>query len=131
VSVRWVDHTSELELEVEAPSAEAVFADALEALSALISREPAGPAGSRELRLEAPDRAALLACWLDELVFLAESEGFVADGVSSLELGERELVATVHGHRDNPAPLVKGVTYHGLELERRGDGWHGRVVLDV
>lgn len=48
-----------------------------------------------------------------------------------LELGERDLRATVEGRRGDPPHLVKAATYHDLELAREGDRRRTRVVLDV
>jgi SHS2 domain-containing protein len=134
LSYRWVEHTGELEVEIEAPTERAVFEDGFEAM-----RELLGPGGAdggsaappREVSLNAPDRAALLADWLAELAFLGESEGLVPERLASLELGERALRAVVEGRRGRPPHLVKAATYHRLALERTGDGWRATVVLDV
>jgi SHS2 domain-containing protein len=129
VSYRWVDHTAELELHLEAPTEELVLQQALEAFAEL-----AGPATgepqAHEVDLEAPDRAALLARWLEELVFLAETEGLVPEQ-AEIELRDTTLRATVRGRAGEPRPLVKAVTYHGLELAHEGGSWRARVVLDV
>jgi SHS2 domain-containing protein len=133
---RWVEHTAEVELEIEARSERQVLVDALEALGELLSRDPgdAPPRWERATRnvvVSAEDRPALLAAWLEELVYLAESEGFVATGVRRLELTQRELTATITGVLDDPPPLVKAVTYHRLLFEPSGGGYLARVVLDV
>jgi SHS2 domain-containing protein len=129
---RWLDHTSELELEIEAASESEAFADALAALAELLATEAAHePAARRRLSAQASDRPALLASWLEELVFLAESEGFVAAAVESLELGPNSVEATVAGFLNEPPPLVKAVTYHRLAFAQAGDGYRARVVLDV
>ena len=129
MSYRWVDHTAELELHVEAPTAELVLLDALRAFAEL-----AGPASGEpqvhEVELEAPDPAALLARWLEELVFLAETEGLVPEE-ADVVLCNTSLRATVRGRTGEPRPLVKAVTYHGLELTHEGGSWRARVVLDV
>lgn len=128
---RFVEHTGELEIEFEAATEPAVFAEALAALHELLG-EGRGEAGERrEIVLSAPDRSALLAEWLSELVFLAETEGFVPERVEQIELTERQLTATVAGRRGNPPHLVKAVTYHRLGLGPTDGGWAGRVVLDV
>jgi SHS2 domain-containing protein len=127
---RWVDHTAELELEIEAPGEREVFADALTALAGLLGAAGEGSA-TRAVAVTAPDRPALLAGWLEELVFLAESEGFVATGIEQLTLRADSLDALVHGAPAEPPPLVKAVTYHGLRFERAGEGYVARVVLDV
>lgn len=133
MSYRWVDHTAELELEIEALGERDVLDDALHALAELLGVEwdEDGTGTEREVAVDAPDRPALLASWIEELVFLAESEGFVATRVIELELGPQQLRATVAGVYGEPPPLVKAVTYHRLSFEPRGDGYLARVVLDV
>jgi SHS2 domain-containing protein len=128
---RWVDHTSELELEIEAPSEETVFAEALTALAELVG-DGGGPPVSREVEVAANDRALLLVEWLSELVYLSEIEEFVPERIAAMELAEGTLRATVLGHRGRPRHLVKAVTLHRLELTGDDDaGWRARVVLDV
>ncbi len=130
----WVEHTAELELAIAAGSEREVLADALAALNELLDPEPS-PAGRehRTLTVTARDRPALLAAWLEELVFLAESEGFVAIALTDLKLSEDglRLRSRVRGLVGDPPPLVKAVTLHRLLFERRGSGYAARVVLDV
>jgi SHS2 domain-containing protein len=153
---RWVDHTAELELEIEAPTEEGVFADALAALAELLAseeelesgmeperesgpeseREPGGksqrePLVRRHVSVEAEDRPALLAEWMEELVFLAETEGFEPRAVETLELGPRWAHVAVTGRLGQPPPLVKAVTYHRLSFVAGDDGYRATVVLDV
>jgi SHS2 domain-containing protein len=128
---RWVDHTSEVELEIEAVEEGEVFADAARALAELLGVDTGEAIDERRLEASATDRPALLAAWIEELAFLAESEGFVATRVVELELSGVALRATVAGVVDEPPPLVKAVTYHRLAFERSGEGYFARVVLDV
>jgi SHS2 domain-containing protein len=128
---RWVEHTAELELHIEAETARAVFEEALAAFSELVVDGKAEERRVHDLWLTAPDRAALLVQWLEELIYLAETEDFVPQKVRSLDLGRQELRARVEGVSGSPRPLVKAVTYHGLELVRREGGWRARLVLDV
>ena len=127
---RWVDHTAELELEIEAPTQAAVFEEALLALRELLDGA-GGKAAVEEVAVRASDQATLLAEWLAELAFLAETKGLVAERLAALELGEGRLCATVEGRLGAPPHLVKAVTYHRLALRRAGEGWRATVVLDV
>lgn len=138
MSYRWVEHTAELELHIEAANQCAVFTDALLALAELIGDAPPDTGDAppdttvaREVALSARDLAGLLAAWLDELVFLIETEDLVPDSVERLELDGTTLAATVRGHRGRPRHLVKGVTYHELAFERVIEGFRATVVLDV
>ena len=130
---RWVDHTSELELHVEAESEAEVYAEATRALGELLGGDglTEGEREARELDVRAPDRPALLAAWLEELVFLAESEGIVPDAAEPAELSETRLRGVVRGVRGDPPPLVKAVTYHRLSFEPAGEGWRATVGLEV
>jgi SHS2 domain-containing protein len=131
---RWIDHTSELELRVEAATETAVLEDATRALAELLRRDeeaPAGEAATREVTVDADDRAQLLAAWLEELVFLAETEAVIPEHVEFTTVDERGLRARVDGRRGQPPHLVKAVTYHRLSFDRSGEGWAATVVLDV
>ncbi|HET6864348.1 MAG TPA: archease [Solirubrobacteraceae bacterium] len=128
---RWVDHTAEVELEIEAASEREVLEAALRALAELLGVEESAGLERRSLVVSAPDRPALLAAWIEELAFLAESEGFVATHIDELDLETGGLSATVAGMLDEPPPLVKAVTYHRLAFEPSGEGYVARVILDV
>lgn len=127
---RWVEHTAELELHIEAAVPQDVFREALAAFGELVDDAPGEPA-VQEIWITAPDRAALLVQWLEELIYLAETERFVPREATSLDSGQKELRARVEGVRASPRPLVKAVTYHGLEFARRSGKWHAKLVLDV
>ena len=128
---RWVDHTGEVELQIEAATEEAVFAEALRAVRELIGEGRAGEQVSWVVSLSAPERATLLVAWLDELAFRAETEGLVPDAAERLELFDDGLAATVRGHRGAPPHLIKGATYHRLAFEPDRAGYRASVVLDV
>ena len=137
---RWVDHTAELELAIEAPSEEGVFADALAALGELLTseqqrgpeeRSEQRPEVQRQISVEAEDRPALLAAWMEELVFLAETDGLEPVAVETIELGQGSAQATVRGQLGRPPPLVKAITYHRLSFAPSADGYRATVVLDV
>jgi SHS2 domain-containing protein len=129
---RWVDHTGELELEIEAVSEADVFVDAGQALCELLAGgEPVGEPARRTVRAQADDRATQLADWLEELVYLAEVHGFVPGRVAAVELAADRVSATVDGRLGSPPHLVKAVTYHGLSFASSGEGWRATVVFDV
>lgn len=132
---RWVDHTAEMQLEIEAGSEEDVFAQAAEALGELLGADEAratgAPAAQRTVQCRAPDRATQLADWLGELVYLAEIDEFVPERVAQIQLTAGGVTAAVDGRIAAPPHLVKAVTYHDLAFRQAGGGWQARVVLDV
>lgn len=130
---RWVDHTSEVELELAGETREEVFREATAALADLlgVERGDGQAAERRVLDVGAADPPALLAVFLEELVYLAEVHGFVALEAEELDVGDGRVLAHLSGRRAESPPLVKAVTYHRLRLEEEASGWAGRVVLDV
>lgn len=131
MSYRWVDHTAEVELEIEAASEREVLEAAVRALADLLGVDEASGDERRSVTVNCTDRPALLAGWIEELAFLAESEGFVATRLDDLDLRTGGLTATVAGVLDEPPPLVKAVTYHRLEFAPASQGYVARVILDV
>jgi SHS2 domain-containing protein len=125
----WVDHTSELELHIEAETPQLVFQDALRALAELLG-PVTGEQQSRKLQFQFPDRESLLWHFLDELVFLSETEGFVPES-AEIVLEDESLWASVTGRMGEPSSLVKAITYHGLAFEEVDGRYRARVVLDV
>src|SRR5579875_2509983 len=115
-SYRFLEHTGEVEVELEAPEAAGLFAAAAQAIGELLNDgvPPAGQtAATASISLSAPARDRLLVDFIEELVFLAEREGVV-------RFVDRQ-----------PLPLVKGATLHNLIYVEEPDGARARVVLDV
>ncbi len=142
---RWrtIEHTADLAVEMVAPSLERLFETGAQALAGVLLGLEAGSAGVesgggaewRKLVLEAPDREALLVDWLRELLFVQMTEGLVLTAAEVMGLDGGRL--TARAAFAQPAPQrpvereLKGVTYHDLVVERRGDGWFARVVFDL
>ena len=126
----WRDHTAEIELHVRAPSEEAVFADAADAFGRYAELDRGGEPARHDLQLEARDRGALLVTLLEELIFLADTQGFVPDR-ADVRIDGGRLAGVLEGRRTRIDPVVKAATYHRLRFERNGGAWTARVVFDV
>jgi SHS2 domain-containing protein len=130
MSHSWADSADELALELEAASPEEIFAEAAAALGELVADGAPGAPVTRTIELVAPTYAELLAAWLEELVFLVETESFVperAEAVVALPRAD----GTVSGRRGSPRHVVEAVTYHQLSFEHDGGAWRARVVFDA
>ena len=128
---RFVEHGGEVEVELEATTEPGIFEAALRALAELIATDARDESVTHRVELDADDRALLLVDWMNELVYLAEVEQFVPRTVTSLEIADGRLRATVTGDRGDPLHLVKAVTLSRLAFAHEGGRWHARVVLDV
>ena len=130
----YVDHTAEVELRVRAGSLGELLAEAGRALGGLLLRgAPATVAGPwREIEVRAPDRAALLVDWLNELVFRAEAEWWVGSEFDVQAATDTCVRAHVRGVPVAEAPaIVKAATFHGLRVEEADGRLEATVIFDV
>jgi SHS2 domain-containing protein len=131
----FIEHTGEVQLRIRAANGSELFAEAGRALALLLARGQspgAVGAGWRRVELAAPDRGALLVDWLNELIYLAESERVVPTGFEVARLTETGLEARFRVAPVEESPtLVKAATLHGVRVEAVKGGIEADVILDV
>ena len=131
---RWLDHTSEVQLEVEAESPAGLAAEAGRALGFLMLRgAPAAVAGpARVLEVSSVDREALLVDWLNEILFVAETQRWVPVEFEVAESSPTRLRVAARGVPVAEVPSsVKAATFHGLRVEERDGLFRAEVIFDV
>lgn len=128
------EHTSEIELHLRAGWLGDLLSEAGRALAELqLAGADCVPGGSvRSIRVTAPDREALLVDWLNELIFLADIDRWVAMDFSVDLATDTEVRARASGVTLEWAPSrVKAATLHGLRVEEVPGGLEADVILDV
>ena len=133
-SYEFLDHTGEMVLLVRAPGLDQLFAEAARALGEL-EREGVPETGqtvSCRVTLNAGDLPTLLIDWLNELIYLSETEAAVPVRATVHLAEPARLNAEVELTRLERRPaLVKAATHHRLRLEQGPAGWVAEVTLDV
>lgn len=131
------EHTADLGLRVQAATLEELFAEAGRGLCAMTVEnvEAVAAVEHRELRIEGTELDYLLFDWLNELLFLFETEELLLTEFE-IRLTDEGLHADCRGeHSDRSRHRltheVKAITYHGLKLEQKPDGWHAEVIVDI
>ena len=133
----FFDHTADLGLRARAADFGALFAEMATALFAAIVDDlrSVRPELRVDVVVEGMDPAYLLFDWLRELLYRHDAEHMLfsrfeveetATGVKGCAWGER-----IHSARHVLAHEVKAITYHGLRVEREGDGWVAEVIVDI
>lgn len=133
-SHQYVDHTSEIGLQVQAPSFPELLAEAGRGLARLMLREvPAEAEGeTREIEVSSHDRESLLVDWLNEILYVAETGLWVPLEFEVLEATDSRLRVRARGVTVEVSPsMVKAATFHGLEVVETADGVSAEVILDV
>lgn len=128
-----IDHTSDRAFRVRAPTQEALFLLAAEALYRIGGVETdAAPGVERTLEMEAEDPESLLVAWLNEILFILESENLALRGLRALEFSGRRIRAAGRtAHVKAIGKYIKAATYSGLKIAQSDAGFEATIVLDV
>ncbi len=131
------DHTADVGLRIRAASLEELFVEAARGLFSLIVVNPDEVRAVNEIavRLQDDEPEYLLFDWLNELLFVFESRRMLLVEFDVQLDGDR-LSATARGEVFDPDRHkldheVKAITYHGLKVERDGEGWLAEVIVDI
>ena len=130
-------HTADLGLRVRAAALPALFADAACGLFSMVVDDLAAvrTMESRELQVAGSDLTYLLFDWLNELLYLCDTERFVFSQFD-VRLDDSGLTATGRGEPIDPARHrltheIKAITYHELKVEKEGELWLAEVIVDI
>jgi SHS2 domain-containing protein len=128
------EHVGEIQIRIEAEGLAELFAEAGRALAELQSDASRidAPREIENVTVRAPDREALLAEWLNELIFRSETRHCAFPDLEVTRISDRELQARIGGVAIvQPRVAVKAATLHGLRVEEQRGGFTATVVLDV
>lgn len=133
---RQVEHTADIALHIEADSKKDLFADAARGLFSLMVEDlDISEVKTWSIELTSSDLESLLVDWLNELVFIFETEGALAFDVHIDSLSDNQIKARLSGepydqNRHKLIRQIKAATYHALEIKKNGI-WEATVVFDV
>lgn len=129
---REVEHTADWELEVWAPDLPGLMEEAARGMYGLMGVEISDESRChRQLELASDDREQLLVSFLEELLFIVDSDGVAFDGFL-LKAQDTNLLARMEGGGIlSRAKEIKAVTYHYLEIEESKRGLATRIIFDV
>ncbi|MHB9053256.1 MAG: archease [Thermoleophilia bacterium] len=132
-----IEHTADIGVRAFGSSELEVFENAAAGMFSLIADpELVECRDEFDVRAEADDREALLVEWLNELLYLHESQDLLLRRFEVKKLGETELEARVCGEpidrgRHELMRDIKAATYHMLKLKESSEGWTTEVIFDV
>jgi len=135
-SFEFIDHTADAGIRVEAPTLEDLFETAGLAFTELVtSADSLDCRVERRFKLREDDVETLLVSWLQELLYLLDTEDLVF-GRFQVELHDFSLEAVAWGDVFNPdihaiKTEIKAVTYHQLEVAEGDQGWEAQVIFDI
>jgi len=132
----FIDHTADAGIRVEAPTLEDLFETAGLAFTELVtSADSVDCRAERRFKLEEDDMETLLVSWLQELLYLLDTEDLVFARFQ-VRIHDFSLEATAWGDVFDPnihtmKTEIKAVTYHQLEVTKNDQGWQAQVIFDI
>ena len=136
VDFEVLEHTADVGIRAYGADIMEAFANAARGLFSLITElDDIREVEEREIGLTADDQESLLVNWLNELIYLFDTENIVFKRFDITQLDDNQLKAKCYGERADISRHkiktgVKGTTYHMLAIER-DDGYKVEVLFDI
>ena len=131
------EHTADVGIHAFGHTLPELFIHAAQGMESLVvAPEQIRESVSREIAVEGHDIVSLLVAWLNELVFLFDTEyllfrAFEIDAFTETSLHGRASGEPYDAQRHELSSAVKAVTWHEAAVERIEDGYKARVIFDI
>lgn len=128
-----IEHTADWAYQVRGENLAQLFVRAALGLYSLVGMQLAPKEQiTKDIQLQEIDRESLLVAWLNELLYLHESEGLGFEKINIQYLDQTNLQAEVTGALTQQwLKDIKAVTYHNLAICETESGLEVTLVLDV
>ena len=136
----YFDHTGDVGVRITAPNLAELFRQATMAFAEILTDpRTVNAATSEAVAIEAATLEDLLVEWLNELLYRfevrnllpADAELTVSETDAGWMLNARVQSESFVPNQHPIKVLIKGVTYHQLEVVRNIHGWETAVVFDI
>jgi len=134
---RYIEHPSDVGFEAYGTTLEELFANAALAMySFMTDVDEIETTETTEITIKSEDLYSLMFDWLDEMLFLFESESLVMNKFDiTVDDSMFSIKGTCRGGKFDPEKhesgiIIKAVTYNMMEI-KKNEVWHAQVVLDV
>ncbi|MEO0083935.1 MAG: archease [candidate division WOR-3 bacterium] len=134
---QYIDHTSDLGVEIYGKDLKELFANAMFAIfDNITDLSKVEIKQTTVIKLASQSIEDLFMDWLRELVFLFATNGFIGKDIEALNITDNSLIAKVAGEKfDRQRHIIKieikTPTYHMFRIEKLGDGYKATVIFDV
>src|SRR5437763_15571192 len=131
------EHTADVGLNIFGSTLPELFIHGAEGMESLmVPPEQVRALVSREIAVEGHDLVSLLIAWLNELIFLFDTEYLLFREFEIETLTETHLKGRASGEpydaqRHALSSAIKAVTWHEAAVEATSDGYKARIIFDI
>lgn len=131
------EHTADIGLHAYGQTLPELFVNAAAGMESLmVAPAQIETQVSREVNAEGHDLVALLVAWLNELIFLFDTEFLLLKQFQISDFTDTSLRATVSGEpydatRHDLSSAIKAVTWHEAEVRPVAEGYQARIIFDI
>jgi len=125
-------HKADLKLKVFGSSKKELFLNAMKAMFEAAGIKPDGKIVKRKIKIQSPDILQLLVDFLSEVLYLSETENEVYSDIKFEKFLDNTLEGELFGRKIKKKELIiKGVTYHDLEIKEKEGGYVATILFDI
>lgn len=131
------EHTADIGLHAYGRTLSELFIHAAQGMESLmVAPEQIQVQVSREITVEGHDTVSLLVTWLNELIFLFDTEyllfrDFEIDAITETYLKGRASGEPYDSQRHDLSSAIKAVTWHEAAVTLTDDGYKARIIFDI
>ena len=131
------EHTADVGLNISGSTLPELFVHAAEGMESLmVPPEQVHALVSREIAVEGHDLVSLLIAWLNELIFLFDTEyllfcEFEIETLTETHLKGRASGEPYDAQRHALSSAIKAVTWHEAAVEPTDNGYKARIIFDI
>ena len=129
-----IEHTADVGIAAWGATLEEAFAEATRGLAEICGTWSEQTGADVVVTVTAGDLEAALVDWLNEVLWIQDSQDAVITAVDVSEVREGRAtgrLAIAPRTTELEGTAVKAATYHQLEVRPEGEGWFARVYVDV
>jgi SHS2 domain-containing protein len=132
---KFIEHTADIQFRAYGKSLEEIFRNATEALTKSICEDKIKNKKKIRISVKGNDLENLLYNYLEELIVLFDSEGFILSKVLKIKIDKKNLKLDCEVVGDSGDyevySHVKAITYNEMFVRKEKGNWICQVTLDV
>lgn len=131
---KFIEHTADVQFEAYGKSLEEGFSNSAEAMIKSITDDKIEKVLEKSFDISGKDYESLLYEFLEEILFVFESENLIFAGIKKININKFNLKCVMYfdySKNYNFFSHVKAITYNEMIIKKENNRWILKAVLDV